>query len=171
MVSAAYILSSGQPYTAQQFSLGVRSGAPYWDVPFNNAFAGNYDGGARPFLGNPAAPVTQVGIYAADACNNFGVRVLVDQPSQLDQPECDQPWRYRGDAHTKNAVRFIANGYEADQIYGTPFGNVARNTLRAAKTNNVNLSLVKNIKFWERVNLQMHLDAQNAFNHLQPTSA
>ena len=167
MVSAAYILSSGQPYTPQQFSLGVGSGAPYWDVPFNNAFAGNYDGGARPFIGNPAALVTQVGIYAADACNNFGVGCGLTA-SQLISMNAINNGDTVGTPTAKNAVRFIVNGYEADQIYGTPFGNAARNTLRAAKTNNVNLSLVKNVKFWERANLQLHLDAQNAFNHVQP---
>jgi len=73
-----------------------------------------------------------------------------------------------GTPTTNKAVRYIANGLEADTIFGTPFGNAARNGLRAWKTNNVNLSLIKNIKFWERVNLQLHLDAQNAFNHLQP---
>ena len=73
-----------------------------------------------------------------------------------------------GTPTTSKNVRFIVNGLEADTIFGTPFGNVGRNTLRGWKTNNVNLSLIKNIKFWERVSLQLHLDAQNAFNHLQP---
>jgi hypothetical protein len=178
MVSAAYILSSGQPYTAQQFSLGVGSGAPYWDVPFDNGFAGNFDGGARPFVGNPSASATQVGIYAADACNNFGSPTgpggtLVGPgcslaPNQLISMNKINNGDTAGTPITKSAVRFIVNGLEADQIYGTPFGNVGRNTLRAWKTNNVNLSLIKNIKFWERVNLQMHLDGQNVFNHLQP---
>lgn len=167
MVSAAYILSSGQPFTAQQYSLGVGSGAPYWDVPFNNAFAGNYDGGARPFLGSLSAPQTAVGIYAADACNNFGVGCTL-AANQLISMNAINNGDQVGTATTSKNVRFIVNGLEADTIYGTPFGNVGRNTLRGWKTNNVNLSLIKNIKFWERVSLQLHLDAQNAFNHLQP---
>ena len=71
---------------------------------------------------------------------------------------------------TKSAVRFIANGLQANQIFGTPFGNAARNSLRAAKINNVDMSIFKNIKFWERVNLQLHLDATNVFNHTQPNN-
>jgi hypothetical protein len=121
--------------------------------------------------------VTQVGIYAADACNNFGSvgsgGVVVGPgcslaPTQLISMNAINNGDTVGTPTTKNAVRFIANGFEADQIYGTPFGNAARNSLRSAKTNNVNLSLVKNVKFWERANLQLHLDAQNAFNHVQP---
>jgi len=167
MVSAAYILSSGQPFTPAQFSLGVGSGAPYWDVAFNNAFAGNFDGGARPFIGSLSAPETQVGIYAADACNNFGVGCTL-AANQLISLNAINNGDSVGTPTANKAVRYIANGLEADTIFGTPFGNAARNSLRAWKTNNVNLSLIKNIKFWERVNLQLHLDAQNALNHLQP---
>jgi hypothetical protein len=167
MVSAAYILSSGQPFTPSQFSLGVGSGAPYWDQAFNTAFAGNFDGGARPFMGSLSAPETQVGIYAADACNNFGVGCTL-AANQLISMNAINNGDSVGTPTTNKSVRFIVNGLEADTIFGTPFGNAARNSLRAWKTNNVNLSLIKNIKFWERVNLQLHMDAQNAFNHLQP---
>ncbi len=173
-VSTAYILSSGQPYTPIQFSLGVGSGAPYWDVPFNNGFVGNYDfGGARPFVSNPSAPATQVGIYAADSCNNFGVGCTL-APNQLislnminNPPAVIPPGDADGFPVTKSQVRFIANGLEADTLAGTPFGDAARNSLRDFKTNNVNLSIIKNFKFWERANVQLHLDMLNAFNHAQ----
>jgi len=173
MVSAAYILSSGQPYTAQQLYLDTFSAPgflnPYVDSSFDAAFAGNYDGGARPFLANPSAPATEVGVYAGDACNYLGAGCSLPANQLISLNKVNQG-NSAGTPVTKSQVHFIANGYEADQIFGTPFGNVGRNTLRGAKTNNVNLSLIKNIKFWERVNLQMHLDAQNAFNHLQPNS-
>src|SRR5271163_4504257 len=68
---------------------------------------------------------------------------------------------------TKGQVRFIANGLEADTLAGTPFGDAARNSLRDNKTNNVNLSVIKNFKFWERASVQLHLDLLNAFNHVQ----
>lgn len=165
-VSAAYRLASGQPYTPVQFSLGVGSGAPYWDVAFNNAFVGNYDGGARPYISNPSAPATQVGIYAGDACNNFNVGCDLTG-TQLISLNAINQGDTTGTPVDKNAVRFIANGFQANQIYGTPFGNAARNSLRDWKTNNLNLGIAKNIKFWERVNLQLHLDLLNAFNHVQ----
>ncbi len=168
-VSAAYIISSGQPYTPAQFALNAFSGAPipYVDVNFNTGFAGNYDGGTRPFIGSLSAPATQVGIYAADACNNFGVGCSLAATQLISLNDINNGDSV-GTPVTNKQVRYIANGYQADQIFGTPFGNAGRNTLRAWETNNVNLSLIKNIKFWERVNLQLHIDAQNAFNHLQP---
>jgi hypothetical protein len=176
-VSVGYHLSSGQTYTPTQFSLAAFSGSPYIDTSFNTGFAGNFDGGTRPFIGSMSAPATQVGIYAADACQNFGASpspgaALVGPgcglaPTQLISLNAINQGDTLGTPLTKSAVRFIANGFQADQIFGTPFGNAARNSLRSSKINNVNMSVFKNIKFWERVNLQMHLDAQNVFNHVQ----
>jgi Carboxypeptidase regulatory-like domain len=168
-VSAGWHLSSGQPYTATQFSLAAGSGSPYLDSTFNPAFAGNFDGGTRPFLGSASAPVTQVGIYAADACNNFGVGCALTGTQLISLNAINQGDSV-GTPVTKSAVRFIANGFQADQIFGTPFGNVARNSLRGNKINNVDLSVFKVIKFWERVNLQLHLDGTNVFNHVQPNN-
>jgi hypothetical protein len=181
-VSVGYHLSSGQPYTPAQVSLAQGSGSPYLDAAFNEAFAGfgTADGGTRPFIGNMSAPATQVGIYAADACNNFGSSPTQGAPlvgpgcglapTQLISLNAINQGDSVGTPVAKSAVHFIANGLEADQIFGTPFGNAARNSLRGPKTNNVNMSVIKNIKFWERVNLQMHLDAQNVFNHVQPNN-
>ncbi|HWN74140.1 MAG TPA: hypothetical protein VNO13_00250, partial [Candidatus Udaeobacter sp.] len=179
-VSVGYHLSSGQTYTPTQFSLAAFSGSPYVDTSFNTGFAGNFDGGTRPFIGSMSAPATQVGIYAADACQNFGSAPTMGAPlvgpgcglapTQLISLNAINQGDGVGTPVTKGAVRFIANGLQADQIFGTPFGNAARNSLRSSKINNVNMSVFKNIKFWERVNLQMHLDAQNVFNHVQPNN-
>ena len=165
-VSSVYTLSSGQPYTPVQFSLGFGSGSPYQDVRFNTGFAGNFDGGARPFAGSASAPVTQVGIFAADACNNFGVGCAL-AANQLISLNAINQGDLVGTAVATSGVRFIANGLEADQVFGTPFGNVGRNTLRDWKINNVNFDLIKSIKFWERVRVELHLTALNAFNHPQ----
>lgn len=168
-VSTAFIWSSGQPYTPQQFSLDFFSGAPtsYVDEKFNVAFAGNFDGGTRPFIGSLTAPITQVGIYAADACGNFNVGCSLAATQLISLNDINNGDTV-GTPVTNKQVHYIANGFEAAQIFGTPFGNAGRNTLRAWQTNNVNLSLIKDIKFWERATLRLHLDAQNAFNHLQP---
>jgi hypothetical protein len=180
-VSAGYHLASGQTYTAGQISLAQGSGSPYLDSNFNAAFAGfgTGDGGIRPFLGSNSAPAGQVGIFAADACQNFGapnaMNVLVGPgcalaPTQLISLNAINQGDALGTPVTKSSVRFIANGFQAAQVFGTPFGNVGRNTLRAAKINNVDMSVFKNIKFWERTNLQLHLDATNVFNHTQPNN-
>jgi hypothetical protein len=177
-VSAGYHLASGQPYTAAQFALAQQSVPdprhvpdPYLDVAFSKAFAGlgTSDGGIRPYIGSLSAPATQVGIFAGDACNSFGAGCALAATqlislNALNQGDVD------GTPVTKNAVRFIANGVTANQVFGTPFGNAARNSLRAAKINNVDMSIFKNIKFWERTTLQLHLDATNVFNHTQPNN-
>jgi len=178
-IAGAYRLSSGQTYTPTQYALSYFSGSPYVDVTFNTGFAGNYDGGTRPFIGSLSAPATEVGIFAADACNNFGVSSPAGgligagctlAASQLISLNKINQGDTDGTPVDKNAVRFIANGYEADQIFGTPYGNAGRNTLRDWKVNNLNLSLIKNFKCWERANIQLHLDASNVLNHIQFTS-
>jgi len=168
-VSAAYILSSGQPYTAQQFALGISTGSPYQDYTFNTAFAGVYDT-VRPFLGSTSAPASQVGMYAGDACSYFGAGCGMDPTTLLSFNQLNVSNGTTVTTVTKNDVRFIVNGYEADQINGTPFGNVARNTLRDAKTNNVNLGIYKTVKFWERASVEWHISLLNAFNHPQYSS-
>jgi hypothetical protein len=65
----------------------------------------------------------------------------------------------------KNQVRFIANTRTADQIFGSPFGNVGRNTLRTSKTNLLNLSIFKVTNISEKFRLQFHADFLNALNH------
>lgn len=171
VVAAAYTLSSGQPYTPTQFEVnyfsgpGPAGGNPITDEAFNLAFTGTFDGPMRPFIGSSSAPATQVGIYAADACNVFGVGCSLAANQLISMNAINQTGN--AVATTKSNVRFIANGFEAEQVFGTPYGNAGPNTLRGAMTNNWNMSLIKNIKFWERVNVRLHLDAQDVFNHLQ----
>lgn len=172
-VSAGYHLASGQNYTPSQIFLAQGSGSPYLDAGFNAAFGGfgTADGAIRPFIGSASAPVTQIGMFAGDACNYAGVGCgfAADQLLSLNSINTN-PNDTVGVPVTKNAVRLIANGPEANAVFGTPFGNASRNSLRAAKVNNVDMSVFKNIKFWERVNLQLHIDATNVFNHTQPNN-
>ena len=169
-VTASYILTSGQTYTPQQFALNFFSqatGDPYQDVTFNNAFAGTYDT-ARPFIGNPTAPAGQVGIYAGDACGYFGVGCELATTTLLSENQINATGNEQ--VVTTKDVRFVVNGQVADFQYGTPFGNAARNSLRDARTNNVNLGIYKTVNFWERVKLQWHMSLLNAFNHPQYSS-
>jgi len=66
---------------------------------------------------------------------------------------------------TKDNVRFIVNGLLANQQFGTPFGNVARNFSRDARTNIANLTFFKTVKAWERAKVTFHMSMLNAFNH------
>jgi hypothetical protein len=65
----------------------------------------------------------------------------------------------------RNQVRFIANTRTADQVFGSPFGDVGRNTLRTSKTNVLNLSIFKVTNISEKFILQFHADFLNALNH------
>ncbi len=176
-VSGTYILQSGQPYTPSQEFINTLSGGVANDVNFDLAEIGTLET-SRPFLGSLSAPVTQVGIYAADACSagagastgwNSAAVCGAAPGTLLSLNAMNAAVAVGGTAPatavTTNQVRFIANGAEADKIYGTPFGNTGRNILRDYHTDIGNFTLIKNFKFWERANLQWHMTMLNAFNH------
>ena len=167
------------------------AGNPY-DGRFNNAFVGA-DGALRPFLGSNSAPVSAVGIFAGDQCavdingnlcgnaaitattlislnaaNNGLIGTMADpiannplNPNGLPVPDPNHP----ATVVTSKDVRFIANTATADTFFGTPFGNVARNTLRDAKTNIANFSLFKTVHVRENFKVVWHMTMLNAFNH------
>ena len=192
--SAIYILSSGQPYTAVQFSISCAAGGdicagpasatnPY-DPEFNAMFA-LPDGSLRPFLGSKRAPVQAVGIFAKDICASNKAGNLCGNPAissttliSLNQfnkgftgTTTDGSGNVVSDTShparivAKDQVRFIANTPTATAVFGTPFGNVGRNTLRDGHTNLLNLSIFKVTKLSEKLNLQFHADFLNALNH------
>jgi hypothetical protein len=71
-------------------------------------------------------------------------------------------------ATTPSAVRFIFNGPGAARIFGTPYGSSPRNYLRGPAFNQVNLSVFKNIKIYERLTVQLRGEAFNVLNHPNP---
>jgi hypothetical protein len=170
-ISGTYFLVSGQPYTASQAALNCGSGGgacsgngagnPY-DGVFNSAFVGA-DGALRPFLGSSSAPVQSVGIFAADACNALGVGCGQAATTLLSLNAINATGAET--VVTNKDVRFIANGAEANTVFGTPFGNVGRNTLNDAWTNIVNLQVFKTFKVREHFDVAWHMGMFNAFNH------
>jgi hypothetical protein len=64
-----------------------------------------------------------------------------------------------------SAVRFIVNSRFAQQVFGTPFGNSPRNALKDAPSNLANASIIKNIRLGEHGNFELHMTANNVFNH------
>jgi hypothetical protein len=170
-LSGTYIIQSGQPYTpAQEFINSATSTVE--DVAFNEAFNNGLPDVVRPFVGSMSAPPSQVGIYFQDACNT-GI---------ASSAQCTMTSTYTPPAGntlvslnalnngtvtpvTNNQVRVIANGGEAESIFGTPFGNVQRGSARDYHTNMANFTLFKNIRFGERATLQWHMTANDVFNH------
>jgi hypothetical protein len=164
-VAGTYVLASGEPYTPAQFCMNYCiSGVQYYDVTFANTFIGSFET-ARPFVSNPTAPAMNVGIYAGDACGYFGGDVECGMPSSTLLSM--NLFNSHGVASKTdpNNVRFIVNGPEANSIFGTPFGNAARNSLRNAISNTGNLAVYKRFRLTERFMLQWHMSVINLLNH------
>jgi hypothetical protein len=105
-----------------------------------------------------------VAIYAGDLCNIDGVVGCNLNPSTI---LSWNTYNVLGTAQTISAssARFVVNGAYADSVHGTPWGSVARNTLRDARTNRANFSIAKNIKVTERWKVEFHTAFLNVFNH------
>jgi hypothetical protein len=161
-LSGTYIWASGQPYTAIEPTFANRT--ELCDC-FDNGFLGDFNNGqgvARPFVGSLSAPANTVGIFAGDACTSLGVGCAAPANQLISLNAANN-----GNVQnvTNNQVRFIANTGIAQTAFGTPFGNVARNSLRDAPSNTANFSVFRNVKFNERASLQFRATAENVFNH------
>ncbi len=185
-VSGTYFLASGQPYTPVQGALNCFSGlfigqpsscgggaASPFDAAFNNAFVGA-DGALRPFLGSNSAPVSSVGIFAFDACTIFastGAEPICNPAianSLISLNGINQAAdlaTYVPAVITNKDVRFIANTVTANSVFGTPFGNAGRNTLRDARSNIATIAIFKTVKVKENFKVVWHMSLVNAFNH------
>jgi hypothetical protein len=69
---------------------------------------------------------------------------------------------------TVKDVRFIFNGIGAARQFGTPYGDVGRNTERGPALNQLNFGIFKNTKLRENVRLQLRAELFNALNHPNP---
>jgi hypothetical protein len=69
---------------------------------------------------------------------------------------------------TVKDVRFIYNGIGAARQFGTPYGDVARNSERGPALNQLNIGIFKNTKIRENVRLQLRAELFNALNHPNP---
>jgi hypothetical protein len=159
-LSGDYIMASGQPYTPLQSQeeaifQALQGGPDFFDAAFEQNFIGPDT--ARPFFGSRNAPVTAVGIFAGD-CPTLGA-TCPGSPTQL------VSLNNGFTPTTMSQVRYIINAATAESVFGTPFGNVPRNSLSDAIQNIANFSVFKNIKLGERATFEMHFTALNAFNH------
>ncbi|MBZ5531716.1 MAG: TonB-dependent receptor [Acidobacteriia bacterium] len=167
-VSANYLIASGQRYTPAQFGSAFSSAnGDYYDFGYIANFPGIDT--AHPFIGNLSAPVTAVGIFCGDAlssatCAGAGLTdTTLISLNQLNGPG-------NITTVTKDQVRFIMNAFNAQTIFGTPFGNAPRNPAQDALTNIANVSIFKTVKLGEHANFQFHTTFLNALNHNNYTS-
>ncbi|HTD25307.1 MAG TPA: TonB-dependent receptor [Terriglobales bacterium] len=191
-VSGNYIWASGQPYTPLQVFSEARNTAAgnYYDSAFVSPFAG--PDVARPFYGNRHARADSVGVFASDYCRAFlgitpannaafpgACNTAITAPIQLlslNSLNAIGPSGFPGTGPgtqpgqapvtaTADQVRFIINARTAQQLFGTPFGNVPRNALRDAPQNILNFSISKQTRITERIGLELRVTAVNALNH------
>jgi hypothetical protein len=165
-VAGTYILQSGQTFTpVEAFAANFISPYNISDQPFLDHFNG-FDT-ARPFLSNPKAPSTAIGVYAADACPFFGnPTVCGAAPNALyDFTALNASGGATANPVSANQEHYILNAFEAQTINGTPFGNAGRNSLRDAKTNTMNFQVSKTSNWGERARIIFHMSMVNALNH------
>ncbi|MGA3325290.1 MAG: carboxypeptidase regulatory-like domain-containing protein [Terriglobia bacterium] len=165
-VAGNYLITSGQPYTPAEANLAASSGATWMDTSFNSGFFTYGSINTRPFAGSLSAPVSQVGIYAGDACKIKGAASAacgVAANTLISWTQLNGPGTLA--TTTPSAVRFIVNGATAESVYGTPFGNVGRNTVSDYQTNIANFAIYKYIKVTERVKMRFDTTFFNVFNH------
>jgi hypothetical protein len=190
VVSANYVLASGQRYTpAQLGDAAFGSNGNYFDNSFLIAFNSGGVDQARPFLGSLSAPQTAVGIFAGDACNLFGAGGstaattavscggTMPDNTLLSMNALGQTClNFTNNSQAgggpctittvqNNQVRFIMNAATAQGVFGTPFGNVARNIVQDAISNVANASVLKRFRISEHNLFEFRADFQNVFNH------
>lgn len=143
---------------------------PYEDATFLNNFFGT--SAVRPFAGNPKAAADSVAITDVDACIFYG---RCGTTSGVPNLRASSTGYYLLNDLNKSTpvftpvnptdVRYIINGPGAALKFGTPFGNVGRNSARGDRLESVDLSIFKTFRLAERFKLQYRLELFNAFNH------
>ncbi len=136
--NAIYTYNSPQAYTPFQFLEGS-----YCDSAFAAAFNGSVDT-CRPILSNPKAPLDTVGYNdGAGAYRDISTDAVLS---------------------SRNAVHWLVNNQDEANSLGRPYPGVGRNTLVGNSWNNVDVSIYKNTKLTERLNLQLQLSVYNPLN-------
>lgn len=162
-INSTYNLASGRRYTPEQFR--NQNFASYQDNGFTGTFFGIDN--LRPFLGNPNADVRTVGITVTDA--RLSGLVTATQTSPTGFFLLNDLNRIVGGQRvltpvSPNDVRFIFNGPGAAAVFGTPFGNVPRNSVLGPALNQVNMGVFKTTNITERVKIQFRAEAFNLLN-------
>lgn len=159
-LNGTYILTSGATYT------------PNNGIAGSLGLGGTYlTAGDRPFYGNANADPRQVAISQVDANLVFGIPCNPAPCSNsttgfysMNQLQITGV----GVPVSLNDVKYVINGPGAAKIFGTPFGNVPRNSERGPIFNQLNLSLFKNIRIYENLKIQLRGEAFNVLNHPNP---
>lgn len=162
-VNGTYIVTSGATYTPQSVI-----GASFFGLGATYLTAGE-----RPFYGNPNADARLVGISQLDANRVFGVPCNPAPCTSATRGfylvnDLNRPTGAVATSVSLNDVKYIINGPGAALHFGTPFGNVPRNSERGPIFNQLNMSLFKNIRVHENLRIQLRGEAFNVLNQPNP---
>jgi hypothetical protein len=153
-INATHVINSGRRYTpGQNLNAGI-------GLAGQNYLSGGES--LRPFIGNPNAPQTSVGISQIDAFIFGKIPVVTDQNGFLSLNDLNNSVIR---AVTPNDVRFVYNGPGAAKLFGTPYGNTPRYYLAGPILNQLNLGFFKNTRVFENVRVQFRAELFNALNH------
>ncbi len=175
--SGVVFLGSGRPYTIQNV---LGSYDPVFDIAFINA---SQFGPVRPFNGNPNAPAGTIAFGANSAANILGDTrandgefivyntlnpgsngfVVPNGQAALQQARVIYNDFALYSALPLGAVPFQA--LETAQLFGTPFGDVGRNTFSGLPFYQVNMAVFKTTNLTERTKLEFRVEAANLLNH------
>lgn len=165
--NGTYNLASGRPYTPEQFRNSQVFPNSYIDAGFANTFIGLDN--LRPFLGNPTADVRRVAVTNIDArlMGLLGAATTVSPTGFYllnDLNRRDAAGNRILTPVTPNDVRFIFNGPGAALAFGTPFGNVPRNSVLGPTLDQMNFGLFKTTRINEKWRIQLRAEAYNVLN-------
>ncbi|HEX8163195.1 MAG TPA: carboxypeptidase regulatory-like domain-containing protein [Pyrinomonadaceae bacterium] len=176
---------SGRPYTPTNLF------ATY-DPTWENAFVGS--GALRPFNGNPNAPVGTIAVGVTSACAILFGDAPCNAPNAVpgnfiiyDTRNVGSVGRVVTPAEALQQARLFYNDFgtfsqfgipltgcnaetgdlctEAVSLFGTPFGNVGRNTFIGEPFALVNASIFKTTRISENVKIEFRAEAFNLLNH------
>jgi hypothetical protein len=154
-ISGTHRYQSGVAVTPTQ---NTNNGDPYCDSAFNNNFIGSTLDSCRPILSNASAPFDTAGRYitATELINVSSCQ----STAQAGTATCP--------LISPSSVHFIVNNTFAVNALcgGNPFAcTVGRNVTRTEPFNQVDASVQKTFKLYERMSLTLRGDALNLFNH------
>jgi len=157
-INSVYVVTSGEPYTPGQFFNGLYG--------LGNTYLTSGD---RPFETNTSVDPRQVGISQLDAALLFGADLnnlngfySLNALNASCNPVCNEV------VVNPSQVHYIVNLPGSARIFGTPFGNATRNSLRGPALNQLNAGLFKSIRINERWTIQLRGEAYNVLNHPNP---
>jgi hypothetical protein len=148
-INNIYLLSSGLRYTPETFADGFYSLRPL-----------------RAINANLNADPRTVGITDIDMALFF-TGLLQQSPTGFYSMNQFNKTRELVPVALKD-VRFILPGPGSAKTFGTPFGDVARNSLVGPRTNVLNTGFFKTTRLGERMSIQFRTEIFNLLNHPNP---